>query len=125
MKKTFSIMLAFALVLGMLALSFAATSQTTIIDGDLTEIYNVTFGAGTDTFHSMTHGLGAIPELVSLTAMDANCSAVLNVSGALGSGMPYVNDMTTARVGIEKNSIGQSATCIVRVTVQTVHSIIR
>ena len=125
MKKALSAILALVLVLSMSVVGFAATSQVTVLDGVYTEIYNVTFGAGTDTFHSMTHGLGALPEMISIVPFDVNCSAVLNVASALGSGMPYVNDLTTARVGIEKNSIAQSATCVVRVTVQTVHSIIR
>ena len=128
MKKISTLLVVLIMMLSFgVVVAMATTSQVTVLDGTYTEIYNVTFGADDDTYHRVTHGLGVDPELVSVAAWDANCAAATN-SGAAGdidSAMPFVNDTSSTYIGIGKISVIRSATCVVRVTVQRVHSIIR
>lgn len=126
MNKLTAILLTLVLVMGFGVMSaLATTSQITVLDGTYTEIYNVTFGADDDITHSVTHGLGVEPELVSLAPWSINCSAVSNMAGILNSGMPYVSSTSTTAIVIDKPNSTRSASCVVRVTIQRVHSIQR
>ena len=131
MKKLLTLFMVAILVISFAVVSsFAAGSQVTVLDGTYTEIYNVTFAADTDTYYSMTHGLGSAPDEFTVTALDANCLSgqTFAVNTLVNSGMPYINgasDVGASSVGIAKYSATGSKTCRVRVLVRVIHSLIK
>lgn len=127
MRKLLSVCIAMLLVVMMVSGAFAAVTSQVGLDGTYSYIANIVFGADSDTYGSLTHGVGGTATELeyTLTPLDANCMIGVNASGVVTASLPYVNDISTTTIGIGKANVQGSATCSVRVTIRQVHSIIQ